>query len=51
MHKHSIQISKLKRAKIYLIWSLLCRSRLRRASAHVVISHHSTYYAFGRDIY
>jgi hypothetical protein len=51
MRSTVLKFQNLKRAKIYLIWSLLCRSRPRRAFAHVIIPHRSAYYAFRRDIY
>jgi hypothetical protein len=46
-----LKFENLKRAKNYIIWSLLCRRRQLRTSAHIAIPDRSTYDAFGRDIY
>jgi hypothetical protein len=45
-----LKFQNLKRAKIYIIWSLLCRRRQLRISAHIVIPDYSTYRTFDRDI-
>jgi hypothetical protein len=46
-----LKFQNLKRAKIYIIWSLLCRRRQLRTSDHIAMPDRSTYDAFDRNVY